>query len=307
MLDLLTLENHCLKVVISPKVGASIYSFQYFINGQWVDVMRPTPETALKANEPGKFSCFNMIPYSNRIAHGILLHRAHTYRLAINTADGHSIHGEVRSRPWQVIKHTPNMMELEFLSPDYQDISWPFWFKARLKYELVENQFFVTTCIENISDQEMPVGMGIHPYFVRKLTAVDDQVLVQIPVIGVYPGETPIPTGKWVEVPEELDFSQTKILTTAFIDKCFRVASQPAVLTWVNSGVCLKLEWDEVFKHLILYCPQGDERYFAVEPVTNCNNGFNMANQGIEDTGTIYLEPGERLVGTIKLSLEQQE
>jgi aldose 1-epimerase len=63
------------------------------------------------------------------------------------------------------------------------------------------------------------------------------------------------------------------------------------------------MERDAVFKHIVLYCPVG-ERFFALEPVTNCNNGFNMAEEGIEDTGTIELEPGEEIRGEIYFRFE---
>ena len=39
--------------------------------------------------------------------------------------------------------------------------------------------------------------------------------------------------------------------------------------------------------------------------VTNCNNGFNMAEQGIEDAGTIHLKPGGAVVGEYNHKGEQ--
>lgn len=302
---LILLENQYLQVEISPKIGASIFSFKYKLNDNWVDVMRPTPDGALENNEPGKFSSFNMIPYSNRIENGILLHKAHTYQLAINTDDGHAIHGEVRTRPWKVLSQSDTRLELEFVSTDYEGISWPFWFKARMVFELNGSAFLIHTSVQNLSDQEVPAGMGIHPYFVRALTENDDQVLLQMPAVGVYPGETPIPTGKWQPVPEELDFNQSKELTAAFVDKCFRVRHEPCVIAWPKSGVRLTMNWDPVYEHLILYCPRDDQCYFAVEPVTNCNNGFNLANQGVADTGTVYLEPEAELRGTLTIKIEE--
>lgn len=303
--DLILLEGQDLQVGISPSVGASIFCFKYKLNNQWVDLMRPTPESALKNNEPGKFSSFNMIPYSNRIENGVLVHKAHTYQLAINTSDGHAIHGEVRNRPWKVVSRSDTKLELEFVSTEHEGISWPFWFKARIAYQLDGSEFKITTAVQNLSDQEMPAGMGIHPYFVRALTDTDDQVLLQMSAVGIYPGATPIPTGTWEPVPVELDFTQAKELTTSFVDKCFRICHAPAVITWPKSGVRLTMEWDPVYEHLILYCPRDDRRYFAVEPVTNCNNGFNLANQGMADTGTVYLEPQAELSGTIKIKVER--
>jgi len=299
------LENDQLQVGITPSVGASICCFRYKLDNRWVDVMRPTPESAIANNEPGKFSSFNMIPYSNRIKDGILIHKAHTYQLAINSNDGHAIHGEVRSRPWKVVNQSGTELEMEFVSGEHRSISWPFAFKVSIVYRLEANRFVIQTTVQNLSEYEMPAGMGIHPYFVRSLTEKDSRVIVELPMTGVYPGDTPIPTGRWEAVPPELDYSRAKELTTAFVDKCFRVEPKPARIEWPQSRVRLVIEWDPVYEHLILYCPKDDHRYFAVEPVTNCNNGFNMANQGVPDTGTVYLKPLEQLQGTIALTISR--
>lgn len=301
--DLILLQNDNLQVEISPTVGASIYSFKYNLDGNWVEIMRPTPVTALQENLPGQFSSFNMIPYSNRIENGVLLHRAQSYQLAINNNDGHAIHGEARNRPWQVKSHTDQTLELEFNSLDFTDISWPFPFKSKVEFMLDGSSFKLDMAITNLSDQDMPAGMGIHPYFVRQLTDKDNKVLVNFPTVGIYPGDTPIPTGTWEQPTPKYEFSTTRELTADFIDNCFRVKHEPAKIQWVNSGVELTMDWDEVYKHLIIYCPKDDSSVFAVEPVTNCNNGFNLANQGVPDTGTVYLEPQEKLQGSIAITL----
>ena len=67
----------------------------------------------------------------------------------------------------------------------------------------------------------MPVGFGIHPYFVRDLACENERVLLKTPLAGVYPGETQIPTGTYVPLPEPLNFEAEKELTADFLDKCF--------------------------------------------------------------------------------------
>ncbi len=302
---LVTLETKSLHLKISPAVGASIYGLQYNLDGKFVPVMRPTPPEALKEARPGAFSSFNMIPYSNRIEKGVLLHRGQSYQLAINNPEGHSIHGEVRTRPWKVLSHTKDSVKLGFESRDYQGISWPFWFSAQIEYKLTNNSLVVNMFLQNQGDQEMPGGIGMHPYFNRHLVSEDEQVLLQIPIIGIYPGETPIPTGPW-QIPEkQYEFSKRRHLSTDYIDKCYRVHPQPVTIDWVNSRVRLTMSTDKIYQHLVLYCPKNNPNYFAVEPVTNCNNGFNMANQGIEDTGTVYLKSNQVLQGSITFTLDR--
>jgi len=52
---------------------------------------------------------------------------------------------------------------------------------------------------------------------------------------------------------------------------------------------------------LILYNP--DMPHFAVEPVTNANDAFNLSNQSIP-SGTTILEPGETLTATMTVKAD---
>jgi len=67
--------------------------------------------------------------------------------------------------------------------------------------------------------------------------------------------------------------------------------------------VRLRLNATKSCKHLILYNPTG-KTYFAVEPVTNANNGVNLLAQNDPTCGTIALQPGEALTAECTLSLE---
>lgn len=297
------LHNEFIELKIYPQVGASIFSLRYCLNGQWVDIMRPTPYQAVENKDAGKFASFNMIPYSNRIENAVLKFRGKVYNLRKNTAEGHAIHGDVRFRPWKVFYKSAERIVMGFDSRDFDDMSWPFPFYAEIEYALTGAKLTVRLMLKNTGTEEMPGGMGIHPYFMRKLTPRDDAVFLQMPAKGVYPGDTPIPTGKWTEIPNELDFSKGRQLGFEHIDKCYRALHAPVIIKWLGSDVVLTMEADEIFKHVILYSPKDNPGFFAVEPVTNCNNGFNMAEEGIDDTGTVYLQPGDAMAGNITIRL----
>ncbi|NLO82057.1 MAG: hypothetical protein GX094_03230 [Clostridiales bacterium] len=304
MRDLEILKSEYMEVKVCPQLGAGIFSMRYLLGAHWVDVMRPTPYEAVEKREPGALASFVMIPYSNRIENAVLKYRGNNYMLSKNTPEGHAIHGEVRSRPWRILQKEPGYIAMEFDSRDFEDISWPFPFYARIEYRVSGRVFLVRLALENTGDLIMPAGMGIHPYFMRKLTPEDNAVILKVPVKGVYPGDTPIPTGPWTDVPDELDFSQGKELDFRHIDKCYRVFNAPTLIKWPGSQVSLTMEADNIFKHIIIYSPKDSKDFFAVEPVSNCNNGFNMAEQGVEDTGTVYLQPGETFMGNITIKME---
>ena len=58
---------------------------------------------------------------------------------------------------------------------------------------------------------------------------------------------------------------------------------------------------DSACRYLVLFNPAGP--HFAVEPVTNANDAFNLASRGIE-SGVRTLAPGETLEATLRLVLD---
>ena len=300
---ILKLETSKIKVLISPEVGGSIYSLDYCHNGKWLNVMRPTSRTALENKEAGDFASYNLIPFSNRIENGVLQYRGKEYKLEINNDDGHTIHGEVWQRPLRVSHSDSSKINLTFDSNDFDDISWPFPFYSEITYELIEDILSINLLIENKGESTMPAGMGIHPYFMRRLTDADSKVELRMPIKGIYPGDTTIPIGTYVDVEDRLDFSQGKELTEDFLDNCFAIGEDDIVITWPGSGVRVTMKKDNIFGHGIIYCPLDNKDFFAIEPVTNCNNGFNMEEQGTENTGTIHMAPGEVIEGNIAIHI----
>ena len=148
--------------------------------------------------------------------------------------------------------------------------------------------------------------MGIHPFFMKKLTPEDDAVILKVParayipvIHHTYPAGGLTCRKNWI-FPE-------KELGSLHIDNCYRVFHAPSVIKWPGSRVTLTLDADDIFKHTIIFSPGNSADFFAIEPVTNCNNGFNMDDRGIEDTGTIHLKPGEAIEGNISIRMEHSE
>ena len=54
---------------------------------------------------------------------------------------------------------------------------------------------------------------------------------------------------------------------------------------------------------MILYNPPG-KPYFAMEPVTNANDGVNLYAHGDQTSGIAVLEPGQGLEASFELRVE---
>ena len=147
----------------------------------------------------------------------------------------------------------------------------------------------------------MPIGGGWHPYFVRNLKKAEPQL--SIPVSGVYPdaGGDCLPIGEPQIIPEQLSFTNRTTLPPAQrIDHCFSGLSGPLEIHWPDVGATLTMHGSDNVTHAILFNP--DKPYFALEPVTNANDGVNLNAQGIH-SGIELLQPDEIWRTTLDMKL----
>jgi len=56
---------------------------------------------------------------------------------------------------------------------------------------------------------------------------------------------------------------------------------------------------------VIIFSPPG-KPFFAVEPVSHANNGFNLFAEGQPGTGIQVLEPGQTLSGRFRLKVSRE-
>jgi len=298
-----TIESEDLRLEVCPAAGASIVTFDMALGDAWVPIMRPAPPGAVEGRDTDNMASFNLAPYSNRIRGARFRFRGREFKLRANFPDGTAIHGDVWKRPWKVAEEGSGHLLLTFDSADFADMNFPFPFRVRLRYGLAGGDFEAALELTNAGGEDMPAGFGFHPYFRRTLTDMREEVRLEARVGGVYPGDTPLPTGPPVSVPAFMDFSSLRPLGEPGLDHCFAGWDGSASLFWPGSGVWARLECDPVFSHLVVFTPRG-RPFFAVEPVTNCNDGFNLAEEGMEGTGVRVLGPGETLAGRFRISVE---
>ncbi len=150
---------------------------------------------------------------------------------------------------------------------------------------LLDEALSITLTVTNRSDSKMPVGLGLHPYFLRTprtrlsaavadMWATDDQVL---------------PTRR-VKPPRNADPSLGIELSAVELDNVFTGWTGRAEITWPEWDARLQIAADPPLAFLVVYSPPTED-LFCVEPVSNITDALNMAPER-EDTGLIVLEPG---------------
>lgn len=298
-----TLQSEQLRCEIDAEAGASIVTLALRRGDAWVPLMRPTPPEAIESGNSSEMASFVLLPYSNRIGNAQFSFEGKTYALRANTDDGHTIHGDVRKRPWQVTDSGPTWVRLRFESRLFPDLNFPFPFNANLGYEIDGSAFRAELELENAGTERMPAGMGHHPYFARTLTAPDETVEVQAAFSREYAGL--VPTTPAGPVSAEHDFSRLRPLDID-VDCCFGGWDGRAILRWPGSKVRAEIDCEAPLRHIILFAPPG-KPYFAVEPVSNANNGFNLFAAGDAESGVRVLEPGQTLAASFRLRVVTEE
>ncbi len=283
----LEMRNENLILKISPEMGASFLEFQGNVRGTWMHLMRPTPATASSSSDCASFL---MLPYPNRVRDGKFTFEGREYELKFS--EKHSIHGDVRNRPWQVTAQAADSCTLEFDSRQVEGFNYPWHVKVELRLELEDTTLRAVTKIQNVNEEPMPFGYGFHPYFPRQLSA-GDAPQVQIACDGVYPTErdVPLPTGPVMDCTPQDDMRVFGPLKNN-LDHCFGGWSGRAVVEWPHTKVRVITEADPAHSHFVVYSPENAE-FFAYEPQTQVNDAYNLAAKGQENTGMQTLKPGE--------------
>jgi aldose 1-epimerase len=291
------IENAYWQVGILPETGASVAFGRIKRNEHWLDFMRPTPDSDF--GKPSSCSSFILVPWSNRIRDGLFRFQGKSYQLR-TASDGTARHGVGRDYPWSVISSDATQITSGFQSWDHADANFPFRFSAQVTYSVDGRHFSIRLSLKNEDSQPMPGGFGNHPYFQRALEGPADTIALQLPYSGYFPLENSLAIGPSQPIPNRLDFRQIRSLGTDIVDDVLtgQIENQPIKFRYQQSGQEILLHADPVFEQVVFYAPEGKD-FFAVEPVMNTNDGFNLYDKGVPGTGVFVLDPGAIKEGTI--------
>ncbi|HBZ69728.1 MAG TPA: aldose 1-epimerase [Deltaproteobacteria bacterium] len=296
----LEVENGGLRLRVAPEVGASVVDLSFERGGSLVPLLRRAHEPLSRSSDA---ACFLLVPYSNRLRDGRFRFEGRSYELGHPKPD--AIHGDVRDRRWQVGHCCDHGCTLTFDSRAFGDVHFPFPFAAEVSYRLQDGVFTNALRVVNVGEARMPAGLGFHPYFNRALGPASEEVLLELAVRGVYPDspERPaLPIGPPVGLRPGQDFSKLRPLDVA-LDHCFAGWDGHAEIRWPESRVRVVMEASARLRHVIVYSPPA-QPFFAVEPVSHANDGFNLFASGQPGTGVVVLAAGESLEGSFSLSVE---
>ena len=282
---------------LCPEIGGSLTRFQ----GWGIDLMRPAHPDALAARDPLGMSCYLLIPFSNRVGDARFTFEGRTYELAHNFArEPNAIHGNAWQRAWRLETATATTTRLTLSHDPGRDdaAAWPFAYHAALEAALDADGLILRLMVENTDARRMPLGLGLHPFF--PLTAA---TRLTARLGGVWLNSERMLPERHVPVPPVWDFSHGAPAAPLKVDNCFTGWDGTAVLEWPERRTAMTIAAADL-RNLVVYVPTAHD-YVCVEPVSNVNDGFNLAAAGVADTGVTVLEPGEKKAASVRFRPRQ--
>lgn len=257
----------------------------------WGDlpVLRSTPAEALTTVRLA--GSYPLVPYSNRVAQARLKWAGTSHPLVQNNAaEPHAIHGVGWQRPWEVLEADA---QFALLSYEHKpDADWPFAFDTSQAFRLRDDEIELTLSITNQSSQAAPVGLGWHPYFVKRTGSH-----LRFAAGGRWEmGEDKLPTHRLPSPGLDVDCDALDL------DHCFDGWRGEVVL----SDARLRIRLASNLSRLVVFTNPARDTV-AIEPVSHVNNAVNLLGQEgmtADALGLKVLLPGESMTATMAIRVE---
>ena len=256
------------------------------IAGLWhagAPILRSTEPGALATGRAG--AAYPLVPYSNRVAWARFRWQGRDYTTRPNfDASPHSVHGVGWQRPWQIVSRSAVDALLKLSHPG--DADWPFAFEATQHFRLTAQSLNIRMVFGNTAAIAQPVGLGWHPYFVKR-----ERSHLQIDLTERWDSDaTELPVRRVAQAGVDSDVERLDY------DNCFD--------GWEGSArirdELFSLQLSSSMSHLVIYTPK-TKPYFCVEPVSHVSNAINMADPAAHGLRTVA--PGESIEVSMALDV----
>lgn len=302
----ITLELDRLRLVVAPDLGAGVADLSLRApDGSFCPLWRRTTSpTPAYFND---LASYTLAPWSNRIPAGDFEFRGTRHHVRPDWPDNTAIHGDVKSRAFRLLDRSPICACLRYDSRSARDSNFPWNFVCDTRYELGSQEILTEVSITNVGRSPFPVGVGFHPYFMRRLWNPADEVVVTGDFAGRYPAVGMIPTGPASPDRVTEHLRSGRPLGTLELDDVFTCPSAAVSVRWPASGVTARYECSPNLSHAVVYSPllpTGEPApTFCLEPVSMVNDGFNLLARGQTGTGIEVRAPGESFCVSWKMLL----
>lgn len=287
----LTDPEHLTVVSIATDFGNIAYSMT--VRGQEV-LYKPATDLDAWRAKPGLGGVPLLSPWANRIdgdsfwVNG----KKYTFNPALGNVryDGHHlpIHGLVSfTDKWRVVKKDNSSVtsRLEaWREPDWM-AQFPFAHTLEMTYRVHAGALEVSTKVENLSSDPMPLSLGYHPYFKLSDSPRDDWKVTLAARESVVLSDLLVPTGER----KPIEFPNPYPLAGHVLDNVFTGLTGG---DWVVEGKkqSIHVKFGPKFPVAVVYAPKGGS-FVCFEPMASQTNAFNLTHAG-KDAGLQMIAAG---------------
>ena len=302
---------------IVPEIGNNCFSYSFDVDGEHIDVLEAPSNLAVLNGRVSGYGIPILFPFPNRIREGKFTFEGKDYQFDTPRPGANSIHGLVLNRPWNVEKAEATdekgaQLVSSIKNSDFPDavMQYPFPFNLRVAYTSKDGVLSMKTDMENVGEQNMPMGYGIHPYFSAPLSKSTDPKDCQVilPAKKYWELEDFLPTGRILDVSGSYDLRNGVLASDikfddVFTDLIMTDGVSRCVVDDEKARMRMTLESDPIFREMVIYTPP-DRRSVCFEPYTCPTDAINLHQKGM-DAGIIVLKPGDSVSGTVKIIFER--
>lgn len=293
MSEAVLLAAGALEALILPDFGGSVGRFEWLAGGDRVPLLRGARNGTATALQCG---CFPLVPFCNRIRGGIFRFRGRTVRLTPNMPpDPSPLHGQGWLAPWAVIARTQTTAELRF---HHAAGEWPWAYEARQAFRLDPDGLAITLSCRNLSDEAMPCGLGLHPYF-----PCDGMTRLATGVAGAWTVDAEVLPVAHVPATGRYNLADRAICGQG-LDNGFDGWSGEAMIRWGGGRPALRLTSPDAGFFQVFSPAEGG--LFVAEPVQHANCALNAPEAEWLGLGIAVLAPGEERRLRARLALVDQ-
>jgi len=292
--DLLILSSDLLELQLSPSIGGAISCLEYLgVNGRTPVLRKGHSPLENVLDAPS----FPLVPYVNRIRGGSFDFRGRTVTIEPNmVGDPSPLHGDGWLNPWDVNNASDASAGLVYR---HDPAEWPWAYEARQEFRLEGGVLDVILTCRNLSGEDMPCGLGQHPYFpctgqtrlsteVSHAWTIDEKVLPvdRVPATGRY------------DLTDRLICGQD-------LDNGWGGWSGRALMSDPAWPFEIELSSPQA-RFFQVYSPASGG-IFVAEPVTHANAAMNAPETRWPELGLRLLEPGEDLRLDMRIEVRSVE
>jgi len=273
-----------IEVVVLPEAGARIHRLRAFGH----DLLRTPADPSEHLRDRFFWGSYVMAPWGGRIEPGPVPVGSRVIDLASNFPDGTAIHGQVHTQPWE--RHGDGSFHVEGGGD-----GWPWNYEVGLRIEVLDPTVRLDLALVNRSNDPMPAGLAIHPWFRRP---------VQVAIRGdsFYSPNTATPR-EAQPVLGHFDQRQLGEMAVDLDATWTDLAEPPVELYWPDTGVRATMRATPPVGYIVAASP-GEVDAIAVEPQTHAPQGLRRLLHG-EPGALTMIKPGQTLGLTVELTFDR--